>query len=54
MSGLITTEFDQLARQRAHRIAHDAIHTPRMPHRPSLLRHHAAAGLRRIAESLDG
>ncbi|MDQ3629391.1 MAG: hypothetical protein M3419_11380 [Actinomycetota bacterium] len=54
MSGVIRTEFEQLARQRADRIAHDAIHTPRMPHRSSSLRHHAAAGLRRIAEHLDG
>jgi hypothetical protein len=57
MNGIISTEYEQLARQRADRIAHDAVNTPRLPPRlprSRSLRHHAATGLRRIAEQLDG
>lgn len=58
MNGIISTEFEQLARQRADRIAHDAVNTPRLPPRlpprSRPLRYHAATGLRRIAEQLDG
>ncbi|MBA2551727.1 MAG: hypothetical protein H0V13_11875 [Nocardioidaceae bacterium] len=58
MNGIIATEYEQLARQRADRIAHDAVNTPRLPPRlpprSRPLRHHAATGLRRIAEQLDG
>jgi len=57
MNGIIATEYEQLARQRADRIAHDAVNTPRLPPRlprSRSLRHHAATGLRRIAEQLDG
>ncbi len=58
MNGIIATEYEQLARQRADQIARDANQTPRLPPRlpprSRSLRHHAAIGLRRIAEQLDG
>lgn len=53
MNGIISTEYEQLARQRMDRIAREAANTPRLPPRSRSLRHHAATGLRRIAAHLD-
>ena len=52
MHGTGITEHELLARQRLERTAHDAAHSPRLPYPSRSLRRHAAASLRRIAQSV--